>query len=199
MQRLDATLKAIEGFPTDQVDKVIALGLIDVRDIEEVGAAPLMEELGIDETVAQAAVERCAAEAKIVVVEQEKKKADSARAKALAGVGAATDLAALIGMKSASAAPPQAIPEDANGADDGDAASDKLPGAMESSEGGAPEVTVHKESSIDGSGDMSPEEQAVHVMTSEPLGAPGAAEDDDEAALAEGRVRPPLAGREGLA
>src|SRR3954454_19156584 len=97
-QRLEATLKGIEGFPHDQIDKIIALGLIDVRDIEEVGAAPLMEELGIDETVAQAAVEKCASEAKIVAVEQEKKKAESARAKASAGSGA-PDLAALMGMK----------------------------------------------------------------------------------------------------
>src|SRR5437868_3870251 len=82
VQRLDATLKGIEGFPPDQVDKVIALGLIDVRDIEEVGAGPLMEDLGIAEAVAQAAVEKCAAEAKIVSVEQEKKKAEAARAKA---------------------------------------------------------------------------------------------------------------------
>src|SRR5690349_3745337 len=80
--RLDATLKSIEGFPADQVDKVIALGLIDVRDIEEVGTGPLMEELGIAEAVAQAAVEKCAAEAKIVADEQEKKKAEAARAKA---------------------------------------------------------------------------------------------------------------------
>src|SRR6476620_2435913 len=74
VQRLEATLKSIEGFPADQVDKVIALGLIDVRDIEEVGTGPLMEELGIEQSVAEAAVERCAAEAKIVAVEQEEKK-----------------------------------------------------------------------------------------------------------------------------
>src|SRR5438270_4784578 len=97
IKRLDATLKGIEGFPQDQVDKVIALGLIDVRDIEEVGAGPLMEELGIAEAVAQAAVEKCAAEAKIVSVEQEKKKAEAARAKAT--VSGAPDLAALMDMK----------------------------------------------------------------------------------------------------
>src|SRR5437763_3636108 len=78
--RLDETLKRIEGITQEMVDKVIALGLIDVRDIEEVGAGPLMEELGIDETVAQKAVARCAEEAKIVAVEQEaKKKAQAAQ------------------------------------------------------------------------------------------------------------------------
>src|SRR6476661_8182469 len=35
VQRLEATLKSVEGFPADQVDRVIALGLIDVRGIEE--------------------------------------------------------------------------------------------------------------------------------------------------------------------
>src|SRR5881394_3330231 len=58
VQRLEQTLKSVEGFPADQVDKVIALGLIDVRDIEEVGAGPLMEELGIPEEIAQQAVEK---------------------------------------------------------------------------------------------------------------------------------------------
>ena len=38
--------RAIEGITQEMVDKIIALGLIDVRDIEEVGDGPLMEELG---------------------------------------------------------------------------------------------------------------------------------------------------------
>src|SRR5215212_5049018 len=69
VQRLEQTLKSVEGFPADQVDRVIALGLIDVRDIEEVGTGPLMEELGIPQEVAEKAVEKCAEEAKIVAVE----------------------------------------------------------------------------------------------------------------------------------
>src|SRR4051812_954855 len=80
VKRLDETLKQIEGITQEHVDKVIALGLIDVRDIEEVGTGPLMEELGLDEETAQKVVDRCAEEAKIVAVEQEaKKKADAAR------------------------------------------------------------------------------------------------------------------------
>src|SRR2546421_8141926 len=82
VQRLDATLKGIEGFPHEQVDKVIALGLIDVRDIDEVGTGPLMEELGLDEATAQKVVDRCAEEAKIVAVEQEEKKKRDAAKKA---------------------------------------------------------------------------------------------------------------------
>src|SRR3982750_4270176 len=149
VQRLDQTLKAIEGVTQEQVDKVIALGLIDVRDIEEVGAGPLMEELGIEESVANAAVEKCAAEAKIVAVEQEKKKAEAARAKASGGVGVsgAPDLAALMGMKGVDGvagqpAPPRAIQEDGNGeaaapdaAGGDDAGLERMPGALESAEG----------------------------------------------------------------
>src|SRR5207253_9285600 len=64
-QRLDQTLKAIEGVTQEMVDKIIALGLIDVRDIEEAGVGPLTEELALDEETAQKVVDRCADEAKI--------------------------------------------------------------------------------------------------------------------------------------
>src|SRR3954447_22488666 len=144
-QRLDQTLKGIEGFPHDQVDKVIALGLIDVRDIEEVGAGPLMEELGIEESVANAAVEKCAAEAKIVAVEQEKKKAEAARAKAS---GLAILSAGMKGVDGVAFANPL-LPQTAEaavkteepitaGAADGDG--DRLPSAMEATDGIAPEL-----------------------------------------------------------
>src|SRR6476660_986529 len=83
--RLDQTLKSIEGIAQEHVDKIVALGLIDVRDIEEVGVGPLMEELGLDEATAQLVVDKCSEEAKIVAVEQEaKKKADQAEKAKLA-------------------------------------------------------------------------------------------------------------------
>src|SRR5436190_6426349 len=73
-QRLDQTLKQIQGITQEMVDKMIALGLIDVRDIEEVGTGPLMEEIGLEEDMATRIVERCTAEAKNSAVEQEEKK-----------------------------------------------------------------------------------------------------------------------------
>src|SRR5881394_623609 len=82
VKRLEETLKAIEGVSGEMVDKCIALGLIDVRDIEEVGMGPLMEEVGMTEELAQRIVDRCTGEAKIVAVEQEAKKAAEAKAKA---------------------------------------------------------------------------------------------------------------------
>src|SRR3954465_4612429 len=81
VSRLDQTLKMIEGVTQEMVDKVVALGLIDVRDIEEVGTGPLMEEVGLDEQMAERVVNRCADEAKIVAVEQEQKKAAQMAAK----------------------------------------------------------------------------------------------------------------------
>src|SRR5215208_1677930 len=96
-QRLDQTLKQIEGITQEMVDKMIALGLIDVRDIEEVGTGPLMEELSLDEETAQKVVDRCSEEAKIVAVEQEAKKKADAAAKA-------ADKAAFDGVLGAAAA-----------------------------------------------------------------------------------------------
>src|SRR5437660_1033434 len=81
VQRLDQTLKSIEGINQGHVDKIVALGLIDVRDIEEVGVGPLMEEVGLEESMAERIVDRCADEAKIVQVEQDAKKAAEQAAK----------------------------------------------------------------------------------------------------------------------
>src|SRR4051812_8242361 len=97
VQRLDQTLKTIEGVTQEMVDKVVALGLIDVRDIEEVGTGPLMEELGLDEEMAQRIVDRCAEEAKIVQVEQDAKKAAELAAKRAGAAAAAAGGAGLLG------------------------------------------------------------------------------------------------------
>jgi N utilization substance protein A len=176
VQRLDVTLKAIDGITQEVVDKIIALGLIDVRDIEEVGEGPLMEELGMDEALAGTLVERCSAEAKLVAVEQEAKKAAEAKAK-FAAVGAAAKEAqasrdALLGIGSrgvdgeATANPLMPPPgvvraEDAATAEAADDAGDKLPSGMEATEGSAPEITTHKEAGFGPADELSPEEQAV--------------------------------------
>src|SRR4051794_28843903 len=149
-QRLDQTLKAIEGVTEEMVDKIIALGLIDVRDIEEVGVGPLMEELKLDETLAQRIVDRCTEEAKIVAVEQEAKKAADAKAKAanqaaLMGVGArGVDGVAFANPLLPPAEAAVKTEEPVAPASD-DEAGDRLPLAMEATEGIAPELTTLKE------------------------------------------------------
>src|SRR5690348_13521770 len=197
VQRLDQTLKTIEGVTQEMVDKVVALGLIDVRDIEEVGTGPLMEELGLDEPKAQQVVDRAAAEAKIVAVEQEAKKAAEASARA-------ADRSAIFGnvgaagteIRSASATPEAAeAPAPAAETPEAEAAGQTMPGPMETSEGGAPEVTTHSEELVAVNEELSPEEQAVHgggmEESTEPARKEFADEDGDTAALAEGRAQPP--------
>ncbi|HZZ44439.1 MAG TPA: transcription termination factor NusA [Tepidisphaeraceae bacterium] len=186
VKRLDETLKSIEGFPADQVDRVIALGLIDVRDIEEVGVGPLMEEIGLAEELATRVVEKCSEVAKVVVVEQAAKKSAEASAKAAGRISASASassadsarfLAALRGNA------PAAAPE---------TSSRPIGGAMESIPGGAPEVTVHDEKSFSSREDLSPEERAISGMS--PASPPRKEVDDEQeetAALAEGRSVPP--------
>jgi N utilization substance protein A len=160
VKRLDTTLKMVEGVTQEMVDKVIALGLIDVRDIEEVGIAPLIDELGMTEQTAQQVVDRCRAEAKLVEAEQEAKRATDAKARQ-AG-------AALFSSASAKAAP-EANPfaglglsdEPAVAANDGDA--NKLPGALEAATG-SPETTTHSSNIFADSDELSPEEQAVQSV-----------------------------------
>ena len=48
ISRVDVTMKSMPGITQEHIDKAIALGLIDVRDIDEVGVGPLMEELGLE-------------------------------------------------------------------------------------------------------------------------------------------------------
>ena len=83
-QRLDRTLKTVPGVEQDLVDRIIALGLISVLDIEEVGEGPLMEELGIGDDFAEKLVDVCVEEAKIVAKETEEKKARESAEKAAA-------------------------------------------------------------------------------------------------------------------
>jgi transcription termination/antitermination protein NusA len=202
-QRLDQTLKAIEGITQEMVDKIIALGLIDVRDIEEVGTGPLMEELQLPEELAQRIVDRCTEEAKLVAVEQEAKKAAEAKAKAanqaalLGGVGArGVDGVAFANPLLPQTPSAEVTTEESITAAPADDAGDRLPLAMEATEGIAPELTTHKEGILNAGGELSPEEEAVQGPVGESGPAPqdGDDEDDDTAALAEGRLAPPASG-----
>jgi len=51
------------------VDKLIALGVISVLDLEDVGKDPLVKELGIDESIAEKLVEMAVTEAKKIAAE----------------------------------------------------------------------------------------------------------------------------------
>src|SRR5687768_669577 len=174
-QRLDQTLKAIEGVAQEMVDKIIALGLIDVRDIEEVGTGPLMEELGLDEETAQKVVDRCSEEAKIVAVEQEAKKKADAAAKAADRAAMEAGMKGIDGTAFANPLLPQGTTPEAAAEDaaaDADAAAlagedrttltdSSMPGSMEAVDGVAPEITVHKDEAFASPDELSPEEEAI--------------------------------------
>jgi N utilization substance protein A len=59
LDRLRGTLMSVEGITPEMVHKVVALGLIKVRDIGPFGIGRLMGELGLDRVMAQRVVDRC--------------------------------------------------------------------------------------------------------------------------------------------
>ena len=99
IDRLEGVLRQVDEVAGDQdlMDRIIALGLIDVRDIEEVGEQPLMDELGLEYELAEKMVDVCTEEAKIVVKEQEAKKKREAELKAAGLQGASLARNALLG------------------------------------------------------------------------------------------------------
>jgi N utilization substance protein A len=53
---LEKTLTSVEGVDTQTIDKLVALGIVSVMDIEEVGANPLVNDLGLSEELAESIV-----------------------------------------------------------------------------------------------------------------------------------------------
>jgi len=78
---LEKALRSVEGVDSTVLDQVIAMGMVNVLDVEEVGPEPLVNELGLDRQLAQRMVNACAEEAKRVAEEQAAKR-ESARAEA---------------------------------------------------------------------------------------------------------------------
>jgi N utilization substance protein A len=194
VKRLEETLKGIEGVVGEMVDKSIALGLIHVADIEEVGTGPLMEELGMDEALAARVVEICSEVAKVVAVEQAAKKEAEAKAKASSALESKRALDALLGLNRASANPEAAETSSETSVPAAEEGPAELPGALQATEGSAPEVTVHQAAMVAAGDELSVEEQAISGLEIAGLGPtekPLEDENEDVAALAEGRESPP--------
>ena len=64
IERLSSSLKDVEGIEDTLVDKLIALGIISVLDLTEIGMEPLVKELGIDKELAEKIIAAAAEEAK---------------------------------------------------------------------------------------------------------------------------------------
>jgi N utilization substance protein A len=78
VETMYATIQSVEGVTEPMADKLAALGMVSVFDIEEVGQEVLMNELGIDEAKAAAVVETCSVKAKEVAAQQQKDKEEKA-------------------------------------------------------------------------------------------------------------------------
>lgn len=76
VERLAACLKDLEGIDDTFVDKLLALGIISILDLEEVGLDPLMEELGVEESLAKRIVAAASEEAKRLAAEKSRKQAE---------------------------------------------------------------------------------------------------------------------------
>ncbi|MCD6393349.1 MAG: transcription termination factor NusA [Planctomycetes bacterium] len=76
VERLSACLKDVEGIDDTFVDKLLALGIISVLDLEEVGLTPLVEELGVETSLAETIVAGASEEAKRLAAEKSKKQAE---------------------------------------------------------------------------------------------------------------------------
>jgi len=82
LETMAQTLEAIEGVTDEMLDRLAALGVVSVFDVEEVGVEVLVAELEIEETLAQRIVEGASLKAKDVAEQQAKEKEESERRKA---------------------------------------------------------------------------------------------------------------------
>ena len=78
MDRLIQTLKQLDGVDDTMIDKMMAMGIISVLDLEEVGPEPLMESLELSEAVAQQMVKTASEESRRLASEKEAARAAQA-------------------------------------------------------------------------------------------------------------------------
>ncbi len=75
IERLAGCVKGVEGADDVLVDKLIALGIISVLDLDDVGPDPLVAELKLDRSLAEKLVEKADREAKALTAEADQKQA----------------------------------------------------------------------------------------------------------------------------
>ncbi len=90
LEIMSSTLTSVEGITDQMVDRLAALGMVSVFDIEEIGVEVLAEELEIDAEVAATLMTVAAARAKEVSAQQqvEKEEAEKRRAEEQAATAA---------------------------------------------------------------------------------------------------------------
>ncbi|UCC21457.1 MAG: transcription termination factor NusA [Planctomycetota bacterium] len=76
VEQLASCVKSVKEADDTVVDKLIALGVISVLDLEDVGTEPLIKELNIDPVLAEKLIEAAVEEAKRLAAEPKKKQAE---------------------------------------------------------------------------------------------------------------------------
>jgi len=105
---MERVLREIEGVTDIMLDKLLAMGIISLADIEEVGQEPLVTELEMSEELAQKVVEVAAEEAKRLAAEalaaKELAAAEAAKREEAEAAAAASGDAALMAQSSVATA-----------------------------------------------------------------------------------------------
>lgn len=82
LETLASTILPIEGVDESILDRMGALGMISVFDIEEVGVNVLVEEFELERSLADRIVTKCTQMAKVVAEEQQREKEEAEKRKA---------------------------------------------------------------------------------------------------------------------
>jgi len=106
LDRLATTLRKVEGVQEVIAERISLMGMISVMDVEEVGTGPLVQELGLEQGLAELIVKICGEEAKIVQKELAAEKSAAAKALEEAAAQAATSEAGGEALEAAAASEP---------------------------------------------------------------------------------------------
>ncbi|MFW6076927.1 MAG: transcription termination factor NusA [Hyphomicrobiales bacterium] len=82
LDTMEETLKTLDAVTEDHIDRLAALGVISVFDVEEVGVDYLAETLEVDAETAQHIINVAAEKAKVVAEEQQREKAEAEKRRA---------------------------------------------------------------------------------------------------------------------
>ena len=92
IEHMESLFAAVEGVPDIMLDKILAMGMVSVADIAEVGVEPLVKDLEMSEELATAVVTEAVERAKVIEAQKEElKKADEARRAAERAANAARE------------------------------------------------------------------------------------------------------------
>jgi N utilization substance protein A len=198
LEIMEQALRSIEGMTEEMLDRMAALGLISVFDIEEVGVDTLVDqlgELGMSEDLATTAVSTCSERAKEVAEQQQREREEEERRRASGEVfegedeRTAAQAAAILGMGDLPASDTEAEPQAAEP-------------APEESSGDIVDMLMQSRPTADTPADVAmAQEQAAEAEQpdSSPAGSEieQSPEETDVARLAQGEEEQPAEGEDG--